>query len=93
MISAERGFVDTRALINAVAGVEADPFGRNALERRIGGIDVDLGAALFLLGVEAKLVKEVRQKGIIDLHQNAGVVDRAVFFAHRGGERVKVLLV
>ena len=86
---AERRFMDARAFVDAVAGVEAHPFGRNALERRIGRLDVDLGAAFFLLIVEAELVKEVRQEWIVDLHQNAGIIDRAVFLAHRRGERVK----
>ena len=78
---AECGFVDARAFVDAVAGVETHIFGRNAFQRAVDRFDVNLRAALFLRVVEADLVEDVRQERIVDLHENAGIDDRPVFLA------------
>ena len=63
------------------------------LQRGIDRLDIDLRAALFLRVVEARLEKNIRQERIVDLHEDAGVDDRAVFFAHFGGQRVEIVFV
>ena len=93
MISDERRLVEPRAFVDAVAGVEAHLVGRNAFERGVGRLDIDFGAALHLRAVEIGLEENIRQERIVDLHQNAGVGDGAVFLAELGGERVEILLV
>ena len=89
----ERRLVEPRAFVDAVAGVEAHLLGRDALERGVGRLDIDLGAAPHLRAVEIRLEENIRQERIVDLHQNAGVGDGAVFLAELGGERVEILLV
>jgi hypothetical protein len=52
-----------------------------------------LRAALLLRVVEARLVENVRQERIVDLHEKTGVDDRPVLLAHLRGECVEILLV
>ena len=80
-------------MVDAVAGVEAHAFSRNTTQADIDRLDVNLGAAFFLRVVEAGLVKNIRQKRIVDLQQDAGVDDRPVFLAHFHSQRVEILLV
>src|SRR4029078_12584674 len=88
----EAGFVQARAFVYAVAGVEADHLGWNALERGVGGLDIDFGAPLLLRVVETGLEKDVRQEGVVDLHQDAGRDDRLVFLVQLGRERLEIVL-
>ena len=70
-------FIDARSLVYAVAGMKADPPGRNPTERRIGRFDVNLRLPLLLSVIKPWLDEDVRQKWIVHLHQNAGGYDRA----------------
>ena len=89
----ERRFVEARAFVDAVAGVEAHLLGRNAGKRRVGRLDIDFGAAPHLRAIETGLEENIRQERIVDLHQDAGIDDGAVFLGEFGGERVEILLV
>src|SRR6185312_11373273 len=69
------------------------PLGRDAGERRIARFDVDRRPPPLLRVVEAGLDKDVRQKRIVDLQQNTGVDNRAIFLVQLGGERMEILFV
>ena len=43
--------------------------------------------------VEADLIKDVGQERVVDLHQNPGVDDGAIFLPELGCERMKILFV
>src|SRR5262249_56016495 len=64
-------FVDARPLVDAIAGMKADPLGRNAAERRIGRFDVNLRPPPLLLVVKPRLDKDVRQERSVHLQDNA----------------------
>src|SRR5579863_6165382 len=85
--------MDARPLVDAVTGVEAHPFGRNVAQADIDRLHINFGAAFFLRVVEAGLIKNIRQKRIVDLQQDAGVDDCPVFLAHFHSQRVEILLV
>ena len=61
------------------------------LSARIGCLDIDLGAPLLLRIGEAGLEEDVRQEGIVDLHQKSGSDDRLVLVAERCGDGVEIL--
>jgi len=84
--------IEARALVDAVTGVEAYALGRNAFERDIGCLNIDLGSAALRLIVETRLDENVGEEGIVDLHQEPGVDDRLVFLVHLDGERVEIIL-
>ncbi len=80
--------VDARAHIDAVAGVEADPVFRDALERRIERLDAQLCPFTAGGDVEVRARDVVgEEERIVDLQQEAGVDDRLVFLTHRLGDR------
>ncbi len=65
----QRRFIQARAFVDAVAGVEAHLLARDALQRGVDRLDIDLRAALHLLVVEAGLDEDVGQERIVDLHE------------------------
>ena len=90
----QRRLVEARAFVDAVAGVEAHLLGAECpCSARLVGLDIDLRAALLLRVVEAGLEEDVGQERIVDLHQQAGVDDRAVFLVQLGRERVEIFFV
>ena len=87
----QAGFVQARAFVDAVAGVEAHHLGRNAFERDVGGLDIDFRPPLLLGVVEAGLEEDVGQEGVVHLDQDAGRDDRLVFLVQLGRERVEIV--
>src|SRR5215469_18763730 len=64
--------LEPRALVDAIARVEAHTLPRNPLDRGVSCPDIEVGAPLHLLLGEARFVKDVRQERIVDLEQEAG---------------------
>ena len=89
----ERGFIQARAFIDAVARVEADFFRRKPLDCRVHGLDENLRAAFLLFVVESLFDKDIGKKRVVHLHDKAGIDNGLVFLAHLGGERVEILFV
>ena len=85
--------MDARPFVDAVAGMKANPLGRNPAERRVRRLDVNLRAPLLLLIVEARLDKYVRQERVVHLQQNARGDDCPVFLVQLGSERVEILFI
>ncbi len=82
-----------RAVIDAVAGVEAHLLGRDAAQRVVDAFDEDVGLALLLLGVERVVAEHVGEERIVDLEVEAGLDDGEIFGAHRLAHRVEEFLV
>src|SRR5206468_4789205 len=86
--------VNARADVDPVAGVPADPVSRQPAERVVQGLHPDLGPAANLVHAELGVRDVVgRQVRVVDLHEEAGIDDRAVLLVHGVRDREKVLLV
>jgi hypothetical protein len=55
------GLVKARTFVDAVAGVETHPLGRDAVERRVGSLDIDFGAPPFLGIRQSRLEENIRE--------------------------------
>ena len=62
-------------------------------QRVVERIDVSLRLLALLLGVEGRLGEHVGQERIVDLHEEAGLDDGAVFGGERVGDREQIVLV
>ena len=74
---AEGQVVDAGAVVEAVAGVQADLLGRDVAQRVVEDLDVLLGVAAALLGRRGRVLRQVLdQPRVVDLQQEPGVDDR-----------------
>src|SRR5207244_9696867 len=62
-------FIDAGSLVYAVAGMKADPLGRNPTERRIGRFDVTLRLTLLLSVIKPWLDGAVSPEWMLTVHQ------------------------
>jgi hypothetical protein len=83
--------VDARALVDAVAGVIADPVRRDAGQCPVGRLDEQFRALVPGRGIERRVAQDVGQERVVDLEQEA-CVDDTCMAARTGsdGERSPV---
>ena len=87
------GVVDAGALVDAVAGVEADHLGRNAAQGVVQRCDVGLGELAPFGRAQALLAEEAGQRRVVHLEDDAGIDDGPVLLPHRLGDGEHELLV
>src|SRR5579862_4139514 len=79
--------VDTRAKVDAVAGVIADLLLRNSSERMIKRVHSPAGPLPAILHARVRMVNVVSgQRRVVDLQQEPGIDDGLIFLAHRLGD-------
>src|SRR5262249_49917511 len=86
------GLVKTGTFVNPVAGVEAYLFRRDAAERRVGRLDIDLCSARLLRVVKAGLDENIGQERIVDLNEQPRIDDAAIFLVKLVRDGVKICL-
>src|SRR5580704_7262355 len=87
------GFVNARPLIDAVTGVEAHSFRRDAAQALIDRLDIDRGAGALPGRGEGWVAEILREERVVNLQQKTGVDNRLVFGAKRGAHGVEELFV
>ncbi len=84
---------ETRAVVEAVAGVVTHAIGRDVAQRVVHGVDVGVGGLVALLDRAGRIRQGVDQPRVVDLQHEAGVDDAEVLLAHRLGDGAEVFLV